>query len=307
MNVLLAELPDSDALGILYKKELAAALKATRRSDSEALHDFRVALRRLRVLVKAFAQPGSASKKILRRSARLQKASNRGRDAQVMLAWLAAQWPHLDAQALNGATTWRRALEQEQQHARFRPKQSAAVLQSLMLPLTSLRSREGPLVQLAAQRLEEQLALLCALMNNKEAGVQFHPLRLRVKKIRYLLLPFCAAESRCEQAEGQLHHVQDQLGEWHDAVLRQQSLTALLREEMMTLAAGMAHAVKARGAMSPLELAPALPGLLALARRNFALQQRLERRITRLYLHDGAQPLVQALQGAARELRAHRK
>src|SRR6267143_515138 len=76
------------ALAYLDDARAAAALIAGG-SDREALHAFRVAIRRLRVTVRAY--PGlheGVSRKQRRRLRKLVRATNPARDAEVQLAWL---------------------------------------------------------------------------------------------------------------------------------------------------------------------------------------------------------------------------
>src|SRR4051794_41081176 len=65
--------------------------------DSEALHDFRVGLRRLRSSIRAYRPQlkGSVSKKLRRRLGDLTVATNPGRDLEVQLEWLHQQLPRL--------------------------------------------------------------------------------------------------------------------------------------------------------------------------------------------------------------------
>src|SRR5690348_8089478 len=68
----------------------AACARLDDRGDPEALHDFRVAVRRLRTLVRAFSgELGNAiPKKLERRIRDLARLTTAGRDADVQLAWI---------------------------------------------------------------------------------------------------------------------------------------------------------------------------------------------------------------------------
>src|SRR5687768_11282549 len=68
-------------------------------ADSEALHDFRVGLRRLRSCIRAYRGPlkGSVSKRVRRQLRDLTVETNAGRDAEVQLAWLRQRVGQLDA------------------------------------------------------------------------------------------------------------------------------------------------------------------------------------------------------------------
>src|SRR6266511_1744489 len=79
----------TSAVALAYLDDaVAAAARLGDRNDAEALHDFRVAIRRLRVAVRAY--PGlheSVPWKQRRRLRKLARATNPGRDAEVQLAW----------------------------------------------------------------------------------------------------------------------------------------------------------------------------------------------------------------------------
>jgi CHAD domain-containing protein len=77
---------------------LAAALTARRRlrdaTDEDALHDFRVALRRLRSTLRAYRPWINARvvpRKLRKRLRRLARTTNAARDAEVALAWVRTQ------------------------------------------------------------------------------------------------------------------------------------------------------------------------------------------------------------------------
>src|SRR5436309_12816793 len=67
--------------------------------DSEALHDFRVGLRRLRSCLRAYdAQlADSIPKKLAKRLKRLAGSTGPGRDTEVQIEWLQARSPHLSS------------------------------------------------------------------------------------------------------------------------------------------------------------------------------------------------------------------
>src|SRR6266702_3511109 len=80
------------ALGLLSDADQAArALEL--QDDDEALHDFRVALRRLRSVLRAFRPwlAGTVRRKHEKRLKRLGRGTNAARDAEVQLAWLSSE------------------------------------------------------------------------------------------------------------------------------------------------------------------------------------------------------------------------
>ncbi|MCA1804898.1 MAG: CHAD domain-containing protein [Xanthomonadaceae bacterium] len=77
-----------------YLKEAAAACaRLADPGDGEALHDFRVALRRLRSLLRAYRPwlGGALPRKRIRKIGKLARRTGAARDAEVQLAWLRAQ------------------------------------------------------------------------------------------------------------------------------------------------------------------------------------------------------------------------
>src|SRR5688500_13807608 len=91
------------ALGLLDQAR-SAAERLEEESDSEALHDFRVALRRLRSALRSWRDEldGSIGKKHRQALREIQVATSPGRDAEVGLEWLAKQRETLDSNHLPG-------------------------------------------------------------------------------------------------------------------------------------------------------------------------------------------------------------
>ncbi len=79
----------ASAVALAYLDDaVAAAKRLSDRSDAEALHDFRVTIRRLRVTLRTYPSlQASVSRKLRRRLRRLVRATNPARDAEVQLAW----------------------------------------------------------------------------------------------------------------------------------------------------------------------------------------------------------------------------
>ena len=75
-------------LGLLA--EGAEALDRLGEGDDEALHDFRVSLRRLRSIIRAYRPflKGSKPRKLRKRLGALASSTNVARDAEVQIVWL---------------------------------------------------------------------------------------------------------------------------------------------------------------------------------------------------------------------------
>lgn len=299
--------PLAECLVPLCERELARALAAASRRDAEALHDCRVALRRLKVIVKHHACAGAPRRKVLRRVARVMKASNAGRDAQVMLAWLEALWPRLGAVERRGARQWRHALHKAMDGTALKSSWLTARLERLvpllgrLLPTDALARQ--PFGAVTAQQLAEQARQLTQLREGPASDAQLHAIRLQMKRLRYLLLPFVDSLAACQTLARTLQGWQDRLGAWHDTLLRQQSLQGALRHELAALAHRTGRALAKGEGVEATALVPALPGLLALARRNGTEQRRREAALWRELCSEAAVRLDQQLQSAIAELR----
>ncbi|MCW8841765.1 MAG: CHAD domain-containing protein [Gammaproteobacteria bacterium] len=197
--------------------------------DAEALHDLRVAMRRLHSLFVAFAPaivPDSTLPDELRR---LQKTTNHARDLEVTLAMVrnnSLELPWLEQ-------AWREELENEyrQLHEHL-PMAWQSLAPALDTPAQLLRKELPPqplgelaaaLLQRRAKRLKKGRKGLCRRWRDKPA----HKLRIAGKQLRYLLEPFSEASPASAKAVTRLKAFQDLLGDYHDIVVLQGRLKKL--------------------------------------------------------------------------------
>ena len=96
------ERPPEETVRILALSFLEEANDGAKRmeegEDPEALHDFRVGLRRLRSCLRAYRShlKGSVSKKLRNRLKTLASSTNQARDTEVQIAWLEPQTEKLN-------------------------------------------------------------------------------------------------------------------------------------------------------------------------------------------------------------------
>ena len=93
-------------LALSFVDEATEAVeRLEKKADAEALHDFRVGLRRLRSCLRAYRPhlKGSVSKKIRTRIKELASSTNVARDTEVQLAWLQPRADELTEQQKVGA------------------------------------------------------------------------------------------------------------------------------------------------------------------------------------------------------------
>lgn len=184
-------------------------------SDDEALHDLRVAIRRLRSLYRAFAPAISNTDNSSRALRRLFRRSNPVRDREVALALIAR---------LGLPLPW---LEQawQEQLAQQRAKLLALPEELDALPRTTRCDWPDPdttLGELAARRLKKPLRRFARQL--KGMGQHWdddaaHRLRIRAKQLRYLLEPFTRQHRPCARAVAELKTLQDRIGDYRDAQL----------------------------------------------------------------------------------------
>ena len=97
----LLERPVVETVAALVDRCLSQAGRAVRKvgrpGNPEALHDFRVALRRCRGVLRAYRPwlGKAAGKRVRSELRRLMRQTNRGRDAEVQIVWLEAARPSL--------------------------------------------------------------------------------------------------------------------------------------------------------------------------------------------------------------------
>ncbi len=237
----------------------AAAARLGDRADAEALHDFRVAIRRLRVTVGAYtALHDGVSRKTRRRLRKLARATNAARDAEVQLAWFhnrSARFTPAQRGALapvrGRIRAWRRR-EQIRSHTKLLrrfEKLDGKLRQRLTTLESSGRDQRAHFGATAAAALirhaEDLSARLGAVTSVSQAAppAEVHATRIAAKKLRYLLEPLQADVPSAHVLLKRLKQLQDLLGAINDAhVLRDEldragvsAATDVLRDELASL------------------------------------------------------------------------
>lgn len=214
-------------------RHLDAALKARRRlkraTDPEALHDFRVALRRLRSVLRAY-RPwlDAVPKKLRRRLREIARATSAGRDAEVCLAWLEQQG---DVGVAGDRLRVRLERLRDDAYAHVRADVLAAfadVEPCLRRRLKAIRrgkpAAKTSYAAAAAERLQEQVARVAADLARIESAADtatIHDARIQAKRLRYLLEPLADARLPAARAAVKdLKAFQDETGLLCDGFVR---------------------------------------------------------------------------------------
>lgn len=302
------------AVRMIALAQLDAAVAAYGRFDNpddpEALHDFRVALRRLRSCMQTYQDvlSDTVSKKSQKQLRRFARATNEARDTEVRIEWLRSQKNHLPARQRIG---WLWLLERlEARKAKAYDEIRARVIKDFLRLEPKLRKQlrrytvvcdldgqahETPFAEIFGKHIKQhgkemERALWRAASS---ADVQtLHNTRIQVKRLRYLLEPI---QEEIKDSK-QLKELQDLLGDLHDAHLHAQEIALAVE----TAAAGRARRlleIELAAETGPAHLRAEqrrneYAGLVTLARLAKAHTEALFTAITARYLDDGAQALV---------------
>ncbi|MEY2669036.1 MAG: hypothetical protein RJA59_1674 [Pseudomonadota bacterium] len=236
-------------------------------TDAEALHDFRVAVRRLRSALRSWrgVLGRAVREKDLRRLRRVARATGEARDAEVLLAWIVGIAGDLPA-AQRPAAGWiagrvggaRRETDLSRAVERL-----VAAAGPLERRLSSTRGAPGEETfgQALARRIRKQAAAVSAWLSRVEVPADApvaHRARIAGKRLRYLIEPLRDAPGTTPHgALKELKRFQDLLGELNDARTATDALASLVRE------AKKARSPRRKRAAGPDPLA----GLVALRRR----------------------------------------
>ena len=245
--------------------------------DQKALHDFRVALRRLRSWLEAYDQAVPLPPKLYGKLRRLARSTNCVRDADVVIAWLQARRAQLKPGERHG---WRWLLDRYRQerdsgHPRLLgrlPKRWERVENRLVSALAEHPATQHErYAENCVARLDVYYEVLTAGLNavrGVEEDEAIHHARIAAKRLRYLLEPLGPALPAARAMIARLTELQDQLGHIHDMNVLHHRLGEAVSE------AAAAHAqICLRAALAPsgaaalknLRRRDPVPGLIALA------------------------------------------
>lgn len=300
----LLDRPTGDAVRRIAQGRLVEANVALERlkdrRDTEALHDFRVAVRRLRSLLRAYRRwlGRVGATKLRRRLRDLGSATNVGRDAEVQLAWLEAQRSALargERTGLNWLMRGLRATRREsyasaRRHVREDFARAADMLEKR---LAELDDPEPPFRETFALLLRQHTADLEARLGairGPEDEENAHEARISAKRLRYLLEPVRSEAEGATSLVAHLKDLQDLLGSLHDMHVIETVLLVGLED----VATSKAHRLRSLALAGDAATAQRerrrdeRVGLVALAARARAERDALFASLTGRWLHDDA-------------------
>jgi CHAD domain-containing protein/CYTH domain-containing protein len=202
--------------------------------NPEGLHDFRVAIRRLRSALRAY-QPelrSTVRKKTLRQLELVADATTETRDLQAHLGWLGEQREKLAADAQPGLAWLTSRLEQQRVSGWDRmmklidttfPGMAARLNGELMSYRTTIRlddtRRRKSMAKVTSQRLADAADRLKRRLSRVHGFTDeeaIHRARIAAKRVRYLLEPFAEGFEEGPGIIDQLKELQDAFGDVHD-------------------------------------------------------------------------------------------
>lgn len=295
----------------LCKQADAACSRLRGAADEEALHDFRVALRRSRTWLRAYRLYLPIDKPLRKRLRAVAKRTNAARDAEVAIAGLQGFAGEMTVAQKVGLDWLLARFEEVRQQAyadilNHVPRAWPPVVRELRHLLREADEAETPEFAQVAYELaasaEAELAQRLAAIGGLQDMASIHQARIASKRLRYLLEPFREDVHGVKEAVKRLTALQDAMGELHDGHMLQRKLASAVEEAArmrarqllaLTLAdpAGAQRAVRRGHAEQT--------GLLALARLTVLQQQQrfadaqsqyLGRHV-RLYLADVELPI----------------
>lgn len=315
--------PPEEAARRIALERLGEARAACRRladpEDAEALHDFRVAVRRLRSTLRAWKpQLGDSVRKRDRRALRaLQTATGEGRDAEVALAWLSGQRAELRTSHRRGHDWLARRLEGRREHSlgqvretvrsRFEQVEAQLLpsLECLQVEVHLLEPEAGPsfgeVFADMAREFARDLARLLGRVESPADRSLCHQARIACKRLRYLVEPVREQREDAARIVERCKRLQDVLGDLNDAHVLLDEIGAALED------ASVEHArrlLDLAGDEDPERMRRESrrgerPGLLELARRvQLRVREGFET-LEKHWLGDGLQELVEEVEAMA--------
>jgi CHAD domain-containing protein len=281
--------------------------------DEEALHDFRVAVRRLRSWLRAWESwlGDSLSRKVMRRLRKIARATGPARDAEVHLAWLAQQRPALRGRQRVGLSWMIETLTSKQTAAianavhaahRFGPvhDKASARLNVYTLSIHPVKTHDRELLAPALAQLvrhqSETVRRRLASVHTFEDRADAHRARIAVKRLRYLLEPAARSSDDGSAIVDQLKELQDILGDLHDVHVFAEEIAGAAEVAAAEHARRLSQAVLSDGGAARVkEMRSSDPaaGLIALEKRLHQRGLRAFERLERDWLGEADAPFFE--------------
>ena len=317
------EQPVERAARVVALRLLESATKARHRlgdaSDADALHDFRVAARRLRSWLRGLEPwlQESLPKKAKRRLKKAAQLTGASRDAEVHLEWLREQRGALSVRQRRGLMWLIEQVESEKKEsdhvvaiksARCFDRAREALSRKLPVYRSHVddekESTRRKFAFVMAQLLRDHAAALAdslTRIGGFEDEVSVHATRIAGKRLRYLLEPIAEHVEGGSALVSDLSKLQDTFGSWHDVHVFSNTIVRASEdaaaEEGRNVSEAVVEGEDARRALRTDRQHQIRLGLLALAARLHERGQEAYAEATEKWL--GAGPVFVARVGSA--------
>ncbi|HEV2851795.1 MAG TPA: CHAD domain-containing protein [Thermoanaerobaculia bacterium] len=288
-------------------------------ADTEALHDFRVALRRLRSCLRAYRShlEDSIPRKLAKRLKRLAASTGPGRDTEVQIEWLQGRRPHLAVHHRAGLAWLLARLEERMRDAREEMREEieheflkveeelrrrlSVYHTEIHLDPASPRETLGGATAALLRRQVADLEAHLARVEDPEDEEEAHEARISAKRVRYLLEPFAGEIEGAAPVVKGFKTLQDLLGDLHDAHVLETELagaveTAAAERARRVLELSLAQAPDDRFLRAE-RRRDRESGLISLARLNRARRDRLFEALEAEWLAGKAHDFLRQVEG----------
>ena len=317
------------ALSLLEDAQKAAdnltrVAKQLRDGDAEsddALHDFRVAVRRLRSWTRAFEPRlrDAMSRKQRRGLSEIADATGANRDATVQLAWLREERRSLTTRQRIGRAWLSERLETQRNHgadaaleaAKEFGQMVARLDQRLNVYRSTVRAHDrserfGPCLAEELVNASDALRDRLATIHDVTDVNACHRARIAAKRLRYLAEPVSKLTSGGDAIIETLKTLQDALGALHDVHVFSELVMSATEEASVLQAKRVAETElgdgNGDGRVRRVRSRDPGPGLIRLARRLHERGARAYAGIERDWLNDAGAPFFDRVRDLATEL-----
>ena len=284
----------------------------------DALHDFRVALRRLRSWIRAFDDELSATvrPKAIRRLKRIADATRTSRDLEVKIEWVerfanaqrgryrqAAGWLAEDMRA-------QKAKADADLLADLGKKYERAVgqlNQGLGHYVVDLDEEPKPAASALAELIRDHAEVAARAMTKVSSvgdRAEAHQARIAIKRLRYLVEPVDGALPTADALVDDLSKLQDALGALHDAQMFGSDIAKLLAKVLAAAPAPVANTDAENANENPPVASDRADALRAMSQRLHREERKAFDVIRESWLSGGADALWDSAERMAAELNA---
>lgn len=229
---------------------------ASRSNDAEAVHDLRVATRRLQTILElaTFPKPEKSARKARKKLKQLRHVLSARRDIDVLAETMRSRANR--AASAHRRSLWNRAARETGREGEREARKSKRWLKSFKVSrladeiekIVAGHLNDGfsstvlsPAVRRAQQRWNQTVREASASSDSS----RFHDVRIKTKSLRYMteLVSDLIGSDRSEGLIEWLGSIQDDLGEWRDQTELCRRLTAILTQDAVLQADPVATAL----------------------------------------------------------------